>query len=354
MSFDDYLLPSGPVALTIREYLEPVQGKSSVLFPPTFAPPGGSKDKPSYVIDDTTQGRVGLVDSVGSQANRSEPLFKKDPYSRLVPQVTVRVGERSISLLDAGHRAADALVRFSDQAGPLRAAFIAIRDRGDSSALAKIAPTSLVFGVWDSRDTRVKLPRIVGSVIRAYGIDSLTRSAQFTGALEKEETEKLGVDQDFLSNQGLSDSPAGRGPGGVIARGGVIREATLNLIVLRSLGGTTAEETQRLQRYILGLALVAFFAPAELFLREGCLLTVSGDQKTEVQAVFRDGRRKPVAVDLNESLQFAQKSALTFGVGPNLEAVFSGEQVKAESDKRKAESDNKKKAELDKKGRRTK
>jgi CRISPR-associated protein Csb1 len=340
MTFDDYLLPSGPVALTIREYLEPVQGKHSVLFPPTFAPPEGSKEKPSYIIDETTRGKVSLVDSVGSQANRSEPLFKKEPYSKLVPQITVKVGERLTSLLDAGHRAADAVVRFSDQAGPLKAAFIAIRDRGDSSLLARIAPTSLVFGAWDSRDTRVKLPRIIGSVVRAYGIDPLSRSAQFSTILEKEETESLGIDQEFLSNQGLSDSPAGRGPGGVIAREGVIREATLNLIVLRSLAGSTEEETGKLQRYILGLALVAFFAPAELFLREGCLLTISEDKATEVKEVFRDGHRNAVAADTVDALCFAQKAASDFRVGPNLVAEFSGEKVKAA----KGESEKKNKA----------
>jgi CRISPR-associated protein Csb1 len=113
---------------------------------------------------------------------------------------------------------------------------------------------------------------------------------------------------------------------------------------LRSLAGATAVETQSLQRYILGLALVAFFAPTELFLREGCLLTVSSDQKTEVREVFRDGRREPAIVDLDTALQFAQTSASAFRVGPNLDVVFTGEKVKEESDKRKAESDKKKKA----------
>ena len=55
-----------------------------------------------------------LVDSVGAQANRLEPLFKQPPYSELVPKATVRIGEREVDLLDAGHRAADAVVRFSD------------------------------------------------------------------------------------------------------------------------------------------------------------------------------------------------------------------------------------------------
>ena len=35
--------------------------------------------------------------------------------------------------------------------------------KGDPTPLAKIAPTSLVFGVWDSRDTQAKLPRLVAS-----------------------------------------------------------------------------------------------------------------------------------------------------------------------------------------------
>jgi CRISPR-associated protein Csb1 len=340
MTFDEYLLPAGPVALTIREYLEPVQGKNSVLYPPTFAPPKGSDDKPSYVIDETAQGRVGLIDTVGSQANRIEPIFKLEPYSKLVPQVTVRIGERAINLLDAGHRAADAVVRFSDQAGPLKAAFVAIRDSGDSWLLARIAPTSLVFGAWDSRDTRVKLPRIIGSVIRAYGVDALSRSAQFIGSLEKEETEALGVDQDFLSNQGLSDSPAGRGPGGVIAKGGVIREATLNLIVLRSLAGADAAQTSKLQRYVLGLALIAFFAPVELFLREGCLLTLSEEKEPEVKKIFRNGKREPITVMLDQVLQLAQDAAADFGVGPDLVAEFKGERVKeakVESEKKATE-----------------
>jgi CRISPR-associated protein Csb1 len=332
MNFDNYLSPEkGPVALTICEHLEPVQGKDAVLFPPTFAAPEGTDEKPAYVID----GKIGLVDSVGSQANRIEPMFKAGPYSKLVPQVTVKIGERQINLLDAGHRAADAVIRFSDQAKLLNDAFIKIRDHGNAAPLAKIAPTSLVFGAWDSRDTKVKLPRIIGSVVRAYGVDQLNRSAQFFAVLEKEEAEKLGVDQKFLSNQGLSDNPSGRGPGGVIAREGVVREATLNLIVLRSLGGSGAEETQKLQRYILGLVLVAFFAPAELFLREGCLLVVSEEKKPKIKEVFRDGRREPIEADLDAVLGYARKAAEDFGVGPDLVAEFKAEKVKEQDEKTK-------------------
>ena len=45
--------------------------------------------------------------------------------------------------------------------------------------MAKIAPTSLVFGVWDSRDTQAKLPRLIASTVRAFDVKRLKRSAQY-------------------------------------------------------------------------------------------------------------------------------------------------------------------------------
>lgn len=350
MEFEHLLMTNGPVALTIREYLEPVQGKGSVLFPATFAPPMGKDEPPGYVINGADGDRVALIDTVGAQANRIEPLFGKEDYQGLIPAVSVKVGERKISILEAGHRAADAVFRFSDKAEVLDQAFAAIRDRGDSSVLAKIAPTSIVFGAWDSRGTRVKLPRIVGSVIRAYEVEQLDRSAQFFGALEKEETDAIDLEvegktrQDFLSNQGLSDSPAGRGPGGVRAKGGVVREATLNLVVLRSLKGSDKTETEKLQRYILGLALLAFYAPAEMFLREGCLLVRSTEKQSAVERVYRDGKREDATVAEETVLQFARRSAEAFGVGEGFEATFEQGRVKKAKEQAEAKKEKKKAA----------
>jgi CRISPR-associated protein Csb1 len=335
-NYDELLKIAGPVALTVREYLEPVHGADSVLFPATFAPPEGEDRKPAYVIDEIDgpdsdgekKTKVGLIDSVGSQANRIEPIFRKPPYSALVPSGVIKIGERAVDILDMGHRAADALVRFSDQEARFRSAFEAVRDRGDCYELAKLAPTSIVFGAWDSRGTRVKLPRIVGSVIRAYGVQELRRSAQFFSAFEKSETEEMGLDQKTLSGEGLSDSPAGIGPGGVIARDGVIREATLNLIVIRSLSGGDEEKTGALQRYILGLSLIALLAPAELFLREGCLLTRSKHKKPEFAAVYRDGNRTDFPTAEEQALQWAQTAAANFGVGPGFAGSFQAERLK--------------------------
>ena len=334
--FDPWLKADGPVAVTIREELEPVTGANSVFFPPTFAPPEGNKEAPGYVIDRTASlGNVALVDTVGAQANRIEPIFKQEPYSELVPMATVRIGEREVNLLDAGHRAADAVVRFSDKWVVLQKAFLSIRDKRDATPLAKMAPTSLVFGVWDSRDTQVKLPRLVGSTVRAYQVEKLTRSAQFFAATEKEDIQDL-APQEFLSAVGLDDAPAGRTDGGVIAQGGIRREAVLNLVALRALSGADPEASRKLQRYVLGLSLVALLARSEQFLRQGCLLVPNEGTSAEAKVVDRAGNRRQLDVTEESALAYAREAARDFGVGEAWTATFDKDAVKA-AHKKKAE-----------------
>lgn len=334
--FDAWLQVDGPVAVAVRTPLEPVLGSDAVLFPPTFAPQEKGA-APAYVIDETAEGKTAIVDTVGAQANRLEPVFKKPPYAGLVPRAVVKVGSRVVDVLDAGHRAADALVRFSTKREAIGEAFAAIAERGDAGPLAKLAPTSLVFGAWDSRGLGVKIPRILGATVRAYGVEPLTRAAQFFSAFEKDETEALGETQETLSELGLSDAPAGRGPGGVIARRGVRREAVLNLVALRALAGTDADGTRALQRYILGLALVALTAPAELYLREGCLLVPARGETARQEVVQRNGERSAFTVDAAEALEFARAGAAAFGVGQDWEATFESDAVKATAEKKKGD-----------------
>src|SRR3954468_17448793 len=92
-TFDQWTTDDGPAALVIREPLMPVEGHDGVLFPATFAAgdgfPGG------YNIDGDPEGtNVCLIDSVGSQANRIEPLFARENYRALVPQIVVKAGEK--------------------------------------------------------------------------------------------------------------------------------------------------------------------------------------------------------------------------------------------------------------------
>src|SRR6266436_1004427 len=180
--FDAWLDDAGPAALVIREHLVPVEGSDGVLFPATFA--AGDGFAGGYNVDHFADGKsVCLIDSVGSQANRIEPLFSKPGYSEMVPQIVVKAGDKLVNLLEAGHRAGDAIVRCSELQEEVRAGFVSVQ-RGNAEPLAKIAPTSLVFGAWDSRDTQAKLPRLIASTIRAFNVRELTRSAQYVPAAE--------------------------------------------------------------------------------------------------------------------------------------------------------------------------
>jgi CRISPR-associated protein Csb1 len=89
--------------------------------------------------------------------------------------------------------------------------------------------------------------------------------------------------------------------------------------------------TKALQRYVLGLALVALTAPLELFLREGCLLVPSGGEDAVIRdEVSRSGKRVPFALNADSALEFAQAAAAAFIVGKAwAEAAFDDELVKA-------------------------
>lgn len=347
--FDLWLTDDGPAALVLREHLQPVEGADGVVFPATFAAgdgfPGG------YNIDTFSDDtNVCLIDSVGSQANRIEPLFAREKYAGLVPQVVITAGERSVNLLEAGHRAGDAIVRCSELHRELRDAFKAVL-AGHAEPLAKIAPTSLVFGVWDSRDTQAKLPRLIASTIRAFNVRRLTRSAQFVPAAEyiKEQLLDEPADKkmkDAYAERGFIHVPAAGSPGGVIATGGIRRDATLSLAALRLLtarepkGSPDVRRTQILQRYVLGLALVALTASTTNYLRQGCLLVADPDRKRLFVEVHGDGRRVPAELTHDEALMFAKAAAAAFEVGPGRTVAFDKERarmdVKGEGGKRPA------------------
>ncbi len=326
---------AGPVALTLRQSLLPVEGGDAVIFPPTYADIG-------YNIDDLSDGtKVATIDSVGSQANRMEPIFEEEPYAALVPQVEITYGnDKSISILRVGHRLGDALVRSTALADEANSAFSAFLDTGDAAPIARLAPTSLVFGVWDSRDTQAKLPRIVQSVVRAWDVDDLKRSAQynppvnyaelgtFTEAQQEKQEGKAGSD---LAKRGFVHVPATGEHGGIVANGDIRRTVTVNLVALRRLSG---DDAPSLRRYVLGLALVAATAPLDAFLRQGCLLTPDPDTQAAWTAVARDGTREAVALHADTVLAFAQKAAADFGVGESRTVPFDKDRAKADATKK--------------------
>ena len=334
--FDRMLADDGPAALVIREHLLPVEGEDGVIFPATFA--GGEGSQGGYNIDGELNGsNVCLIDSVGSQANRVEPLFANEKYSALVPQIVIKAGEKEVNLLEAGHRAGDAIVRCSELKETLQLAFKSVQN-GDATPLAKIAPTSMVFGVWDSRDTQAKLPRLIASTIRAYDVRKLTRSAQYIPAVNyaeekllEEPADKAG--KDAYSKYGFNHVPAVGTHGGVLAKGGVRRDAVLGLAALRLLhAGKDAAKTLALRRYALGLALTAFTSNSAGYLRQGCLLVQDPDPKKprEFVEVHPNGERKPATITHEEALAYAAAAAKAFGVGESRTVHFDKEKGKAE------------------------
>jgi CRISPR-associated protein Csb1 len=337
----------GPVALRLRQQLLPVE-ESRIIFPPTYADIG-------YNVDTLSDGtRVATIDSVGSQANRLEPIFKsesKNPDEWLVPQIEIvirREGcgecdscrkntnnpkkankecaqprEVTRSLLDLAHRAADAVVHSSPDLLKLVGPAFKALQQGDAGALCAIAPTSLVFGVWDSRgDTGEKRPRLVRSIIRAWDVEPLHAAAQFNSVwklLDEEQQDELTKEAKAkkvkLSEKGLADAPGvfrsnikapqyvngspnpeARVLGGVRVKGRIEREVTVNLVALRGLRGADDGKTTAIRKYLLGLSLMAATADIELFLREGCLLRYAEDGDAWYQVPRRG---EPVQVKLD-------------------------------------------------------
>jgi len=342
-----------PVALCLRQPLLPVEGAGSVIFPPTYADSPLNQRDFGYNIDELSDGtKIATIDSVGAQANRMEPVFlparpgeRENPRSSLVPRIDITYGnEKTVSILEAGHRLGDAVVRSTALKDRVHEAFEALLDRDDAAPLAKLGPTSLVFGVWDSRDTLAKIPRVVQSTIRAEDVDVLTRSAQYNPALDYAQLDvfsaaaqekQQGDPKSPLAKRGFVHVPAVKTHGGVIARGPIVRSVTINLIALRRLDGANG---QALRRYILGLSLVAATASMDGFLRAGCLLTPDPDQPGLWESVMRTGERVSVGFDEAVALRYAAQAAKEFGVGESHRVDFDKKLAVADTKAKTKES----------------
>ena len=329
--FDHYLKNDGPSALVIRQHLIPAEGPDGVVFPSTYA--AGDGFAGGYNIDPAPDGKnVCLIDSAGAQANRIEPLFKEGKYKELVPQIVITAGEKQVNILEAGHRAGDAIVRCTELQKTLQDAFKSVL-KGNAEPLAKVAPTSIVFGVWDSRDTQAKLPRLISSTIRAFNVRKLTRSAQYVPAARYTDAGLLEMPadkaaKDAYSERGFLDVPATATHGGVIADGGIRRDATLALAALRLLNAEDEKKTLALRRYILGLALTAFTYQPASYLRQGCLLVLDPKTPHRFDEVLPTGECKPFTITHAQALDYATAVAKEFGIGEGKTVPFDVERAK--------------------------
>lgn len=303
MNFDNVAV------LAIRQKLSPAFPGDPIK-PPTFAGDDGAQ----YVTYQNANRRDVILDTHASQANRIEPMFNG---TGLIPDSTVKAGTDEIPLTSLGHRVADAALRFSDASEQTTKALDAYFG-GNAEPLAKLAPTSLLFGAWDSRgNPKIKIARMLSAEIHATDVsEPISVLGQYRTVLHRPE----GIEKnDALSAEGLLDCPT-EGLGGVIVNGEIVRTVQLNVRAVRKLNG------EALQNYVLGLGLVALLAPPDLDLREGCNLVV---ESATMEAINEDGTRAPFSMTYAEAVEFAKQAAQRFGVGPTRHFTYDEGKVRA-------------------------
>lgn len=181
----------------LRTSLEPLGGRGDKIFPPTYVPEGRAETKYATEVRrvDGEDRECALLDSVASQANRQELALLQAYRSGQLMFPVISVDFRKvdgledlglISDLEASHRVFDAILRDSLD-GELLFRHSAIGREiteatpRQASALFRHAPTTLLFGGWDSTGPKggrgSKYERAVTSEIVAIGIRTGKKTA---------------------------------------------------------------------------------------------------------------------------------------------------------------------------------
>ena len=299
ISIKELVANAESVALTFRRTLESIESPGVPVFPPTYPPPerGNHRFDTPYTVNKTKDGtHICDLDSVQSQANRMEAAFTGD-LADVIPQHVVQAGDHQVALTELPHRIADASIRATCLAEDIRNCFLKVGS-GDPVPLARIAPTSLIYGAWDSRDTQIKLPRVIRSEIRAYDISIFTRSAQYSGAFRQED---LGIgDSDWAkkgeqgaAGVGFAPTPSVDAHGGIVVHGEIVHSTSVLLNALRKY--RTADGGDVLPSYLLGLTVGGLLIGAgDYNLRSGCSLVPAAP--AEWLIVTRNGERQSIEV----------------------------------------------------------
>lgn len=359
------------VAIRGTATLEPAGGPGDKIFPPTHAVDDKNK-KPGAKYAFETRRINGhdvtcvLIDSVQSQANRMEEaleaLWGEGKIS--LPVVSVDFSSVSpevgrVTSLTAPHRIADALLRDSLLDGQLFRLSNIGKSFTDAStknatALFKVCPTGLVFGLWDStgpkgglgaKFQRALVSEIVG-IHAAPGSKTASRidplniakdAAVLYKAANGNEIWTANPDEAEMKNgepiKVGSEKKAGK-PSAVLhgniapsiddVGGGVtIDEArhtvVLSLASLRRLGFTTGPEEARTVLAALGLLAVFAAESRGHDLRSRCLLVPKKGSALQLEAVARDGGTTPIELDLAGAIKLYNDSVLNLPEGVTFE-----------------------------------
>ena len=340
------------VAIRGTAILEPAGGPGDKIFPPTHAVDDKNKKPGARYAFETR--RIGaqdvtcvLIDSVQSQANRMEealealwadkkialPVISVD-FSEVAPEVG------RVTSLTAPHRIADALLRDSLLDGQL----FRLSDIGKSftdastknaTALFKVCPTGLVFGLWDSTGPKgglgAKFQRALVSEIVGINavpgsktesrIDPLNILRKSADIYEAEGDERWTTNSAKAKKNakgepikfGKEGKPSEVNHGNVtpsideIAGGVTIDEAkhtvVLSLAALRRLGFAGGATEARTVLAALGLLAVLASESRGHDLRSRCLLVPKNGCALKLEAVGRDGGTTPLELDLDAAIK---------------------------------------------------
>lgn len=379
------LASGNAVAIRGSAVLEPAGGPGDKVFPPTHSVDERRADT-RYAFEqrringhDTS---CVLLDSVQSQANRMEealqalwadkrialPVIAVD-FSTCAPDVGV------VTSLSAPHRIADALLRDSLMDGTLfRLSSIgkSFTDATPKNAapLFKVCPTGLVFGIWDStgpkgglgsKFARALVSEIVGidatagaktasridpaSIVTASGTLYIKKRASgepLTWTLDPNEAEKDGNGPLKWGSKKNADGKWKLGSGkpseanhsnippsidtlsGGVTIDHAIHTVVLSLAALRKLSFGTGDIEARTALVALGLLAVLAAENRGHDLRSRCLLVPKKDAALKLQAVYRDGTTRDIALDLEGAITLfntavdALPEAIRFSTSPGV------------------------------------
>ncbi len=344
------LVAGDAVAIRGKATLEPAGGPGDKIFPPTHAinektdkEPGAKYAFETRRIDGQNVQCV-LIDSVQSQANRMEealetlweekkialPVVSAD-FSEVAPEVG------RVTSLTAPHRIADALLRDSLLDGELfrlTSVGTSFTDASirNATALFRVCPTGLVFGLWDStgpkgglgaKFQRALVSEIVGinavpgskTASRIDPMNIAKNAAEIYEAADRNEgwttntpnTPPAKIDKGQPKKYKKEGKPSEVNHGNVtptidtVAGGVTIDEArhtvVLSLASLRRLGFNVGAQEARTVLAALGLLAVVAAERAGHDLRSRCLLVPRKGCHLKFEAVAADGSTTPLDVD---------------------------------------------------------
>lgn len=344
------LVAGDAVAIRGTATLEPAGGPGDKVFPPTHAiEKTNTKPGAKYAFETRRLNGENvtcvLIDSVQSQANRMEEALQAlwDEKKITLPVVIVdfsttapEVGK--VTSLTAPHRIADALLRDSLLNGQL----FRLSDIGKSftdastknaTALFKVCPTALVFGLWDSTGPKGGL----GSKFQRALVSEIVGINAAKGSKTGSRLDPMNINKDAAviykaddADEGWTADPAraelkdgepvkvgserkaGK-PSAVnhgniapsideVAGGVTIDYAThtvvLSLASLRRLGFASGATEARTALAALGLLAVLASDSRGHDLRSRCLLVPKKGSALKLEVLGRDGNTTDIVLDL--------------------------------------------------------